>query len=170
MIEISVSRGKYTALIDDEDYALVSQYKWRAYKGGDPGKNGTVYAIAHTPMVNGKRSSVIMHRLIMKAPKGVLVDHRDFYGLNNQKQNLRIASDEQNGQHKQKQSNTSSRFKGVSLDKRHGTWKCQINIDGVLVWLGQFQSELAAAQAYDEAATKHHGEFAVLNLPLKTEG
>lgn len=170
MIEIPVSKGKYTALIDDEDFALVSQYKWRAYKGGNPGERGTVYAIAHTPMVSGKRSNVIMHRLIMNAPKGVLVDHRDFYGLNNQKYNLRLANDEQNSQHQRKVSGSSSSFKGVSLDKRHGTWKCYINIATKLVWIGQFKTEIEAAMAYDEAVVKHHGEFAVLNLPLKTEG
>jgi hypothetical protein len=161
MIEIPVSKGKYVALIDDEDFELVSQYKWRAYRGGDPGKNGTVYAIAHEPMVNGKdRGSVIMHRLIMKAPKGLKIDHWDGEGLNNQKYNLRLATNQQNAHNRK----LGGKFKGVSLDKRHGTWKAYIVFDRKNIWLGQHKTEESAARAYDMAARRLFGEFAKCNF------
>lgn len=171
MIEIPVSRGKYIALIDDEDHALISRYKWRAYRGGDPGENGTVYAIAHKPMIGGiDQGSVIMHRLIMKAPKGVKVDHWDGEGLNNQKYNLRLATNPQNSQNQKLRNRGSSKYKGVSLDKRHGTWKAYIAVNGKLLWLGQHKSEGDAARAYDAAARKLFGEFAKCNFSNITGG
>ena len=164
MIEIPVSLGRFVALIDDEDFELVSQYKWRAYRGGDPGRNGTWYAQAH---IKGSSSSIIMHRMIMNAPKGIKVDHQDFNGLNNQKYNLRLATNQQNARNRQEGSG-SSRFKGVSLDKRHGTWKSYIAVDKKCIWLGQHKEEEDAARAYDAAARRLFGEFAKCNFDLET--
>jgi hypothetical protein len=163
MIEVPVSKGKYTALVDDEDAELVLRHKWRAYSGGGGAK--VIYAIAHEPMVGGKpRGSVIMHRLIMGAPKGTLVDHRDFNGLNNQKWNLRLATNTQNTVSQRARTGCSSKYKGVSLDKKTGKWKSQISIKGRAKWLGFCESEVVAAQLYDQAAKKLYGEFAVLNF------
>ena len=162
MREVEV--GKYVALVDNEDFTKVSAYKWRPYKGGDQSSYETVYAIAHSPMVKGKRHSVIMHRLIMDAPKGVKVDHRDFDGLNNQKYNLRLPTNTQSSAYRRSCAGSSSKFKGVSLDKRHGTWKSQITFEGKARWMGQYASEILAAKAYDKAALELYGEYAVLNF------
>jgi len=159
-----VKVGEHWAEVDNRDFALVSQYKWRSTKGGDPGKNGTIYAIAHTSMVNGKRNTVSMHRLILNAPKGVQVDHDDGNGLNNKRRNIRLATNQQNQRNRKPGSNQSSKFKGVSLDKRHGTWKAYIIVDGKNIWLGQHKTEEDAAKAYDVAARRLFGEFAKCNL------
>jgi hypothetical protein len=161
-----VKVGKYWATVSDRDYELVSQYTWRPYKGGDPGANGTYYAIAHEHgrKFGEKDVSVIMHRLILNAPKGIKVDHRDGDGLNNQRGNLRLATNKQNSMNQKPHVNTSSPYKGVSLDKRHGTWKAYIISDGKSIWLGQHKSEEEAARAYDVAARKLFGEFAKCNF------
>lgn len=165
--------GKYIARIDDEDWEKVTAYKWRPYVGGDPGRHRTVYAIAHKPMVNGKdQGSVIMHRLILDAPKGVKVDHRDFNGLNNQKSNIRLADNKQSSAYQRPMIDCSSKYKGVALDKRHGTWKSQISYENKTLWIGQFACEICAALAYDDAARQLYKDFALLNFndtPTKEE-
>ena len=166
MLEIPLTQGKI-ALIDDADFPIIASYKWRAIRGRP--REDSWYAIAHTPMVNGKRHSIQMHRLIMNAPDGVKVDHRDFNGLNNQKLNLRLATDTESSRHTRKPvSNnslpTSSKFKGVSFDKRHSNLKCQINFAGKQKWIGYFESEEKAARAYDLEAKNLFGEFAELNF------
>lgn len=107
---------------------------------------------------------MIMHRLILNAPKGIKVDHQDGDGLNNQRRNIRLATNAQNSMNQKPRVKTSSKYKGVSLDKRHGTWKSQIGKNGAIIWLGQFRSEVEAAKAYDRAAREMFGEFACLNF------
>jgi hypothetical protein len=164
---INLTRGK-RAFIDDEDFALVSKYKWRAIQ---PRKN-TWYALTSVKIA-GKKIAILMHRLILNAPKGVLVDHQDFCGLNNQRFNLRLASRRQNSLYRRKRSTwrnnrkTSSKFIGVHFDKWHKAWKCQINVNGKQRWLGYFRSEQEAAKVYDTAARKFNGEFAIFNFGAK---
>jgi hypothetical protein len=76
MREIKLTQG-YIALIDDEDYDLVSWFSWHAHVCLK-----TVYART--------AGSILMHRLVMRAPKGMEVAHLDDNGLNNRKQNLMI--------------------------------------------------------------------------------
>jgi hypothetical protein len=159
-----VAVGTLSALVDDGDYELVSRFKWRPYRGGRSGKNGTNYAMAHSPMVDGERHSIIMHRIIMDASKGTGVDHVDGNGLNNQRSNLRLVTAAENGANQKSREGCSSKFKGVSLDKRHGTWKSYIQVRGKIMWLGQYRSEADAAKAYDAAARKYFGQYARLNF------
>jgi hypothetical protein len=172
MIEIPLTRGKI-ALVDDADFETVSRYKWRAVKNEAFGQTYW-YAQAHLPMVDGRRKDVKMHRLIMGAPDGVQVDHRDFDGLNNQRYNIRIASAVQNGSHRRKSVailavRCSSPFKGVTFvaDQRVKSrpWKAMIGYKNERRLVGYFATDKEAAAAYDAAARTLHGEFAKLNFP-----
>lgn len=58
----------------------------------------------------------------------------------------------------------SSRFKGVSWDSSRERWHVQITSGEVHRYLGRFRDELAAAEAYDEAARELFGEHAYLNF------
>ena len=82
-IAIQLTNGQFT-LIDAEDYEKVSPYKWRMDKWG--------YAVAK---ISSK--SAFLHRLVMSAPIGTIVDHEDLSKLNNQKHNLRICTISENG-------------------------------------------------------------------------
>lgn len=156
MREIILTQGK-VALVDDEDYEFISQWKWH-YDGTHGG-----YAIR--TQRQGKRSLHFkMHRVIMGVTDPqILVDHRDVDGLNNQRSNLRVCSHRQNNCNKVKSKNRSSRYKGVSFYKKYGTWEAGICVNYKNIYLGRFETEEEAALAYNRKAVELHGEFALLN-------
>ena len=157
MIEIPLTQGK-VALIDDEDYGLVSQYKWCASKS-----RGVWYAMANI-RINGKYCHVKMHRLILGlcVGEGKNVDHIDHNTLDNRRCNIRICSISQN-QHNQKPRKATSRFKGVHWHKRNKKWAASLHIISRRIYLGYFSAEVDAACAYNKAAKKYFGDFACLN-------
>ena len=59
----------------------------------------------------------------------------------------------------------TSRFKGVFFESWTKKWRANIEVDGKKRSLGRFGDEIAAAQAYDEAARELFGEYAWLNFP-----
>ncbi len=159
MRKIKLTQGKY-ALVDDEDFERLSQYKWNAWRNKYK-HNITFYAI-HTIFRKGKNPSAIrMHRMILGVtdPK-IQVDHRNCNGLNNQKKNLRICTDQQNKQNRGKQRNNTSGYKGVFFNKRFKKWTAIIGVDGKLKHLGYFKSPKQASIAYKKAQKIYHGEFA----------
>ena len=154
MKEIELSQGK-VALLDDEDYEWLNQWKWYAVSCG-----WSFYA-ARSRRHNSPPTR--MHRLILGAQSGQLVDHRDGDGLNNQRANLRFATHRQNSTHRIRGPRNRSGYRGVSWDKSSNKWRASIRLDGRVVHLGMFTDPVEAAHAYDAAAIAHHGEFATTN-------
>ncbi len=157
MKKIPLTQGKY-ALVDDEDYDYLNQWKWYAAKG-----NSTYYAFRGTKTKKGQRT-VRMHRVIMNTSKRQEVDHIDHNGLNNQRSNLRNCTFKQNQANKIKKKNCYSKYKGVYWFNKVKKWASYIRINGVLKYLGTFSSEIEAAKTYNNEAKKTQGEFACLNL------
>jgi hypothetical protein len=154
--------NKKWAIVDPDDYYRLVGFKWCAI-----GQNGTFYAVAGIQVSPEEIKLVRMHRLIMNAPDGVLVDHRNSLSLDNRKTNLRFATHAQNifNRSKKKLKNASSKFMGVSFRPEKRKWVARIYYQYKQIWLGYFKSEIDAARAYDRAAIKYHGEFARLNFP-----
>jgi len=157
MKEILLSKG-YVAQVDDWEYERVAQWKWSA----KPDNNGHVYAIRQQWF---PRKMISLHRFIMNAPDGVMVDHEDGNGLNCQQYNMRLATRSQNLQNATKRSNNTSGYKGVNWRKDNTKWQAQIRKDNKQYHIGYFITAEDAARAYDSKAVELFGEFARLNFP-----
>ncbi len=157
---IPLTQGKF-AMVDDDMYDYLMQWKWYAHRD----KN-TFYAVRNLYLPNRKRIILGMHRLIMGFVynDGKLVDHKDRNGLNNQKSNLRLATNSQNlANSRNLKVFKSSIYIGVSYPKKGKKWVAQILINGKKIRIGRFVNEKDAALAYNETALKLRGEFAILN-------
>jgi hypothetical protein len=139
--------------VDDEDYDMLLNTKWRLNEGG--------YVYGY---MDGK--SNFMHRIITKCPKGLVVDHIDHNPKNNQKENLRICTRNENMRYRfsfdtYANKKTSSKFKGVSWSK--DAWRVQLQFEDKNMELGLFKNEICAANCYNYYAKKYFGDFAILN-------
>lgn len=154
--EIQLSQGK-VAVVDDQDYERLSQYKWSATKRVT--KSGiTWYAFRNTR--GGDTATSYMHREILDAQTGILIDHRDRNGLNNTRSNLRVGDKVGNAANSRKRVGTTSKYKGVSWSKSANKWAAFIKCRDVHLSLGVYDTEEQAAEAYENAATELFGEFA----------
>jgi hypothetical protein len=158
MKEIPLTQGQ-VAIVDDEDYEKLSKHKWTALWRPTC---RTFYA-TRAPSVNGRQRTTYMHREIMGAASGQKVDHKDFNGLHNWRDNLRLCTGAQNIQHQRKRRDCTTPYKGVSR-RKSGYFHVEITANGTRIRMGSFTSAEDAAHAYDEAAVINHGQFAVTNF------
>lgn len=155
MKEIQLTQGK-VAIVDDEDFERLNQYKWQA----DKNKTGNYYA-RRVLFRNGKRISLLMHREIMNATNDKMVDHKNGNGLDNRKINLRFCNIEQNAANqKNPHKDNKLGIKGVCWIKAKRKYKATIVREGVLYHLGYFTKPMEADEAYRKAEKKYSGEFA----------
>lgn len=147
-------------IFDKADAHLVSGYNWQRMKR----RTGHEYAVTTKPWLQ-------MHRLILGVtdPKQY-IDHRNRYGLDNRMCNLRLCTYSQNaGNTGKRKGVNSSQFRGVSWSMRNKVWRAAIVSHGTKRrHLGNFESEEAAARAYDAAAIEKWGEFALPNFPIES--
>jgi hypothetical protein len=157
---IKLTKNKL-ALVDDEDFKYLSRWKWCVTNIG--------YAVRSCPTYQRRNAKttqhILMHREILKAGSGQLVDHINMNKLDNRRQNLRLCTQSENlrHRHKSKARIYTSQYKGVSFDKSRGKYEAYITINLKKLHLGRFNSEQEAAHAYNKASSKHYKEFVILN-------
>ena len=150
---IPLTQGKY-AIVDEADYDRVMQYKWTA---------GTRRFYV-TGCITGSGKKMLLHRLILRPPSGMQVDHIDGNPLNNRRSNLRICTNAQNLANSRKAKGKTSLFKGVFWNRESQKWKSAISPKGKQIHLGFFTDPILAAKVYDKAARLYFGEFAKPNF------
>lgn len=158
-----LTQGQHT-VIADSVYEWASKFKWYAKKD-----RNTFYAARNIRLPDGRRVTSLLHREILKAPKGVEVDHQDGDGLNNLPDNIRICSSTENARNRSIRPDTISGYKGVYFHKATGKWQAEIQIAGKRVHLGLFEQKIDAAKSYDRASLRLFGEFARPNFPLEVK-
>jgi len=142
MKEILLTQGK-VALVDDEDFESLNAFKWHAKKS-----HNAFYAMRNSPRINGKRHHIRMHREIINTPDGMETDHIDRNGLNNQRSNLRVVTNQQN------QFNRNP--KGYYFHKPTQKFQAQIWLNGKNIYLGLFETALEAQASYLKAKKIYH--------------
>ncbi len=160
MREIPLTQGKF-ALVDDDDYEKLSRHKWNVTKS-----RNTFYA-GRTDRTTGRKLNIKMHREILGLTQydGKLSDHKNRNGLDNRKNNLRIATFSLNNYNRKKNKNNTSGYRGVRWYPRNKKWCAFIRINCEKKYLGIFRNIVDAAKAYDTSAIQYWGENAILNFP-----
>lgn len=158
---IPLTKGMF-AKVDDADFEELSKHKWQVRKRS---RGEGFYAQRHFPR-DGKpqQSCIQMHQQILGTYKtGLHIDHENADGLDNQRHNIRIADKRQNAHNARKRPRGSSRYKGVDFHKMNSNWRARLFANGKQINIGSFSSEEDAAQAYNNMAFLHFGEFSKLN-------
>lgn len=154
---VPLTRGRF-ALVDEEDAKRVFAHSWSVK---DCGRGAcTVYAESQIA-----QRKVPLHRFVLLlGVDGPMVDHRNRDGLDCRRSNLRLCTSRLNQANKPPRPH-SSQYKGVSWDKERAKWAvhCKVKAGERQQFIGRFDSEVAAALAYNEAASVAFGEFAHLN-------
>lgn len=153
----------YKCLISDCDADLM-EYTWHIIKPSSKKPRNTDY-LRRVKWAHNKATGIYAHREIMSRMierpliRGEQVDHIDGNGLNNQRDNLRVATKTENMRNSKRRKNNTSGFKGVSKNGKHG-YMAKIAMGKTQIYLGTFTTPEAASEAYIKAAKRLFGDFA----------
>jgi hypothetical protein len=149
--------NKGFALVDDEDYPMVTMYNWHI--------TGDGYA-SHRVYVAGSYKLLYLHRFIARPRSGYMVDHINGDKLDNRRCNLRCVLQSENSQNQIRKGKFSSFFKGVCFDQNAKKYRADIRKEYKRTSLGVYEDPIDAALAYDVAALELYGPDALTNERL----
>lgn len=148
MQKIPLTQGQF-ALVDDRDYCYLSQWKWSATWS----KDSNSYYAQRSTYKNKKKNTVLMHRSILLANKGEVVDHENHNTLDNQRSNIRITRENNKNALKRKDNKTG--FTGVDFHLRYNNFRVRISVKNKSVFIGNFKNLDDAIKARKEANIKY---------------
>ena len=165
----SKTHGRHEVLLDDEDYEWVSKHRWQVNPQNNPNYKGPdKFYVVRSNSIKGKKKNFSLHREIMKAPKGMQVDHINGNPLDNRRSNLRLCTPRQNSANRVKMSNNTTGFIGVTYREEHPQRPyCAQHFDHKLGrgFSKYFRTAEEAAVYRDKQMIDKYGEFAGLNFP-----
>ena len=152
------------ALVDDQDYEFVMQYRWNVCEVVGTPTRRPEGPYAHTTVQSGGRKTTLRMHILLTGYRRT--DHIDHNTLNNCRYNLREATNSQNQGNRVVNLSSTSAYKGVSWVTSKQAWIAQIQVEKQKYYLGRYSNEIDAAKAYDVAAVEAFGEFALTNFAV----
>jgi hypothetical protein len=139
------------ALVDAVDYDWLARYRWHADKG-----------YAKRGLTKPRARSIMMHRELMGLSLGDPrhVDHINRNPLDNRRANLRVLPAGANRQNVGSCKGSSSKYRGVSWEKRRRKWRASGRFRGETITIGRYDNEEEAGEAA-AAWRREHMPFAV---------
>lgn len=144
----------------DGDYAVtddgcVISYKNKEIQLRNETNNG--YCAVHL-CKNGVRKRLFVHRLVYESfvgeiPEGNIVDHINGIKTDNRSTNLRLSTIQENACSARGNINGRSKYRGVHI-RKDGMFIASITYKKQRKWIGSFEREELAADAWNEAALK----------------
>ena len=158
LIALNQSKGRQNmyAIVDEDLFPMLNRFSWCAVKKGN-----TRYAMTSI-FINGKKTGIQMHRMIMGFPRQ-MIDHKNRDGLDNRAENLRLSDASSNALNRAIKPRSHSKYKGV-YKISDTSWRAILRVHGKNKHLGYFNTETDAAEAYDSAAMQEWGNRAVINF------
>lgn len=145
--------------VDEEDYNQLNKYNWYMRKVfSKSGKLKSVPILTGIKNEHGKSKDKSIIHFILDLSIDEMVIHLNGNYLDYRKENLKIINKKEHNFYKKAVANTSSKYKGVTLDKRHNTWVSQTKVKGNRIYIGSFKSEDEAAKSYNKFITDTFGE------------
>lgn len=154
-----------STIIDSQDVIAVSAFSWRAMRAAGV---KTYYYASATSRSNGKRVTLLMHRLLIGAKPGEIVDHINRDPLDNRRKNLRLVDANQSAANKVMRNKLG--YKGIRRQSGSGRFEASICFRGERRSVFGCRTPLEAAMEYDKMALETHGEYAALNFPKNWGG
>lgn len=154
-IGIQLGAGQ-VAVIDEGDAPRVAPYLW----------NAAGRYVVTTFIVGGNHYALRLHRFLMDAPAGVLVDHLNGNPLDNRRCNLRTASSRENNRNRHK-AHPNSRTGVRNVYHLPGSGRYVVRFD--LIENGSRRFVTAGHYATLEEAARAAAEWRVRNLPEAPE-
>jgi hypothetical protein len=149
--------------IDKEDFGKVASVTWSIFRARNKDTNTEYFYYAQcnaiVPGISNKNQ--ILHRVIMDAPKGMVVDHINKDTLDNRKSNLRICTQSENRRNtKAICANNTSGVKGVTWSTKDNKWMSYVYLNNKFINLGYSDTIEEAAKKRKAGEEKYYGEFA----------
>lgn len=137
------------AIVDESIFDWLNQWKWYAHRSGK-----IYYAMRRD---NTTRKCILLHREVISAPAGSMVDHINRDGLDCRLSNLRIASPRENCRNRSLSSRNTSGIKGVVYSRKMQCWKAAIVVGGRSIHLGYHKTKEDAAIARSNGELLYFG-------------
>ena len=141
------------------------EFGWAVYRSSHKDSPNELYYATRVVVVDKKATRYRLHRIVMerilgrKLSRNELVDHIDCDGLNNTRENLRIASHGQNiGRMRLRRNNKSGNI-GVHWNQSHGGWVASIHSQNRTIVIGVYKEKIQAIIAYDAVLSLVRGKW-----------